>query len=566
MSMPIAGGKLKIDSVLHCAIVMVLGVTVACSQQGGSAGAPPSPAEPATSISSEADESPTGVVTGYTATGGEILEIVTSDGVRIYPATLAHLTGSVYDSTKGIRLGGVRVSIEGTDFAAVTDDGGGFFLAVPLEGSYDVSFSHPWFDSVGYRSHNEVANLSRGTTDTLIFATPSLPTTLRQMCGEGGGSVVRSTIVGVVEGTDEEAVSGATVTAVWQEVVPADSIQLGDTPAFSSREFRRSVTTDESGFFAVCGLPPGHPVSVQAKHEEAVSRLANVVFPWALDGRLLLAWGRVPGEPYDRSYSAPNPIWKLDLQLGSGARARTNAENGNVLSGVVADRMSGQGLSSVSVVLNGADSTTTREDGTFDIVGWEPLSGEISVVFKRLGYHPWEHELLLDSLQSSLVLSVMMRPLAVAVEPVIVEAERLTGYLARSGFYRRERKGLGHHVSPEWIEERRGEVSHTYDYLSGIPGVNVLTLDNPIGDAGEVYGRVLVLGSGTRQCLPRVYVDGRPTYFGASLNELSMYVGPEDVAAIEVYRRWSEAPVEYGGGGGCVVLIWTRSGRRPPPQ
>ena len=235
---------MKTESVLRCAIVMCLGFAAACSQQGGPAGASPSPAEPATNSSRDAYEDPTGIVTGYTATGGEILEIVTRDGVRIYPATLAHLIGSMYDSTKGGPLSGARVSIEGTDFEAATDDTGQFVLAVPLEGDYDVSFSHPWFDSVGYRSHNEAAHLSRGTTDTLMVATPSLSTMLSQLCGEGG-SVVRSTVVGVVEGTDGEPVSGATVTATWQEVVPADSIQSRSAPAFSSREFRRSVTTDE---------------------------------------------------------------------------------------------------------------------------------------------------------------------------------------------------------------------------------------------------------------------------------------------------------------------------------
>jgi hypothetical protein len=235
---------------------------------------------------------------------------------------------------------------------------------------------------------------------------------------------------------------------------------------------------------------------------------------------------------------------------------------GNVLSGVVAGRMSGQGLSGVSVVLNGADSTQTREDGTFDIVGWEPQFGEIRVAFARLGYHPWEHRLQADTVQTSVVLSVMMRPLAIAVEPVIVQAERLTGYLARTGFYRRERRGLGHHVSPDWIEQRREQVHDVSDYLLGIPGVNMLALADPIGLAGEVQGRVIVLGYGSRMCLPSVYVDGMPTYFGASMQELSMYLGPEDVAAIEVYRRWAEAPAEYGGGRGCVVLIWTRRGRR----
>ena len=33
-----------------------------------------------------------------------MLEITTSDGARIYPAKLAHVTGTVYDNTKGTPL------------------------------------------------------------------------------------------------------------------------------------------------------------------------------------------------------------------------------------------------------------------------------------------------------------------------------------------------------------------------------------------------------------------------------------------------------------------------------
>jgi hypothetical protein len=105
-------------------------------------------------------------------------------------------------------------------------------------------------------------------------------------------------------------------------------------------------------------------------------------------------------------------------------------------------------------------------------------------------------------------------------------------------------------------------VNDISDFLIGIPGVTIMELGEPAAlVTGEtVVGKLLVLGHGRNQCVPNVYVDGMPAAFGASMNELGGYVWPEDVEAIEIYRRWSEAPAEYRSG--CLVLIWTRRGRR----
>ena len=105
------------------------------------------------------------------------------------------------------------------------------------------------------------------------------------------------------------------------------------------------------------------------------------------------------------------------------------------------------------------------------------------------------------------------------------------------------------------------EVSDVSDFLIGIPGVTIMELGEPaeLASGDRIAGKLLVLGYGRNRCIPNVYVDGMPATFGASMTELGGYVWPEDVSAIEVYRRWSEAPAEYGSG--CLVLIWTRRGR-----
>jgi len=58
-------------------------------------------------------------------------------------------------------------------------------------------------------------------------------------------------------------------------------------------------------------------------------------------------------------------------------------------------------------------------------------------------------------------------------------------------------------------------------------------------------------------CEPPVYVDGVQvnTEFGIELS-----IDMNDVAAIEVYTRGSQIPLEYGGTeGGCgVILVWSK--------
>jgi len=76
-----------------------------------------------------------------------------------------------------------------------------------------------------------------------------------------------------------------------------------------------------------------------------------------------------------------------------------------------------------------------------------------------------------------------------------------------------------------------------------------------------ISGRLLVLGYGTRRCIPSLYVDGLPFAYDGTVAMLESIARPEDLYAIEIYRRSSEAPIEYTvAGDGCVILVWTRRG------
>jgi hypothetical protein len=234
---------------------------------------------------------------------------------------------------------------------------------------------------------------------------------------------------------------------------------------------------------------------------------------------------------------------------------------------MVADRMTGRGLDGVTVSLNNDVTTTTREDGTFDLVGIDLVAGRNTVSFRRLGYRQWVQELEFEEDRSELVMSVLLTSTAITMDPVVVEAERVrrSRYLENAGYYRRQEKGLGYHVSPEYVEQRRAEISSVGDLLTGIPGVNVMDIPEPIDSTDLVSGRLLVLGYGTRRCIPNLYVDGLPFAYDGTVGMLEIIARPEDLYAVEIYRRVSEAPIEYSvAGDGCVILVWTRRGAGGP--
>ncbi len=275
---------------------------------------------------------------------------------------------------------------------------------------------------------------------------------------------------------------------------------------------------------------------------------------------MLLARDRESGDPYQHSYSGLHAIWKLDFRLADEDDSRSSVATGSVLRGMVADRMTGRGLEEVTVSLNGGVTTGTRADGTFDLVGVNWLAGTNTVSFRRLGYRPWVQELELEEDRAELVMSVLLTSLAITMDPVVVEAERVrrSRYLENAGFYRRQVKGLGYHVSPERVEERRAEISNVGDLLTGIPGVTVMDLPEPIDG---ITGRLLMLGYGEGRCIPRLYVDGSPFAYDGTVAMLETIARPEDLYAIEIYRRASETPTEYSvAGDGCVIVVWTRRG------
>ena len=138
-------------------------------------------------------------VVGWRDFGGEVLEITIEGGATVYPPNVAHVDGTVYDSTRCGPLAGAVVGFDNTSFSTATDGSGRFHLVAPLEGEHALTVTHPGLDSVRSRVPRQVVPLRRGATWSVAIAIPPALSQVGQPCparpdsaGTGAAAPARS--------------------------------------------------------------------------------------------------------------------------------------------------------------------------------------------------------------------------------------------------------------------------------------------------------------------------------------------------------------------------------------
>ncbi|MDT8368176.1 MAG: carboxypeptidase-like regulatory domain-containing protein [Longimicrobiales bacterium] len=224
--------------------------------------------------------------------------------------------------------------------------------------------------------------------------------------------------------------------------------------------------------------------------------------------------------------------------------------------GLVTDEIRGEPLGEVKITLTlmgaaggeGASVVATTDDaGRFAAL--LPGPGTYELEARHLRYQPliWSPIEAREG-QEQVELIIELTPAAAELEgiDVEVEEERRRSILERNGFFDRERRGFGVHLSPEDLEYRRYNVKLAF---RGIPGLQVTPDD-----------RLRMIGGSSftgATCIPNYFLDGTRMQ---GQSELLDFVSLQDVQAVEIYRRASEIPVEFGGmtSNGCgVILVWT---------
>lgn len=234
-------------------------------------------------------------------------------------------------------------------------------------------------------------------------------------------------------------------------------------------------------------------------------------------------------------------------------------------------------------------SFVTDADGWYELHA--PGPGLYLVEARRIGYRAWVDgpvELSADEVWDSIfhlqVIPVLLDPVEVVAQTAVREA-----YLQRMGFYERQRVDYGHFITRAEIERRAPD--RMTDLLLTVPGARSAPSTSGLNRSSISFGGSIQQRGGP--CHPRVYVDGLVVIRGDARPhgldvhgqpELASEAGPsdptmrqeialddvvmpEDVQAVEVYRRGSEVPVRFGGmstNTQCgVIVVWTRRGWGP---
>ncbi len=173
--------------------------------------------------------------------GGRVLEVRTRGGLPLTEEDEEELTGLVVDSIHGgSPLAGAVVRLSGLSASDTTGAGGRFHLAGLPAGAQLVTLSHPLLDTLGVGEPARAVSLP--VDRPVRLAVPSRETVFRLTCP----GLPTASRFGVLWGT--VSVPGAPVGGLPMELryIP-----------LRGREGSTEITTDEEGFYRVCGVPPG---------------------------------------------------------------------------------------------------------------------------------------------------------------------------------------------------------------------------------------------------------------------------------------------------------------------
>ncbi len=337
----------------------------------------------------------------------------------------------------------------------------------------------------------------------------------RQACG--GGEALACDLLATVERNGANPADGFFKAGRVEDAETGDALPeaVVDVPSLGIR-----ATSDSSGRVELGRLPAG-------RYGIVVERFGYEPVDGDID---------VPG---DAEFVVLLPAASVDDPFAPGRIVgQVSAEDGR------------DGLSGVEIAIGDVSRTLSNAQGAFALANVPPGLHQIRLSY--LGYATRTTTVILQP-GATVELSARMSSEVIALDPIEVTVRSGSGYLERSGFYRRAQGGWGTHFDAEFIERTspilisdmlRGRVpgvriqyERENTYAMSRRGVNIRATGTPVQDMGGA-------------CRIPVYVDGVPTFD----DELDR-INPESVAALEVYHGVG-TPIEYDFGCG-VVLIWT---------
>jgi Carboxypeptidase regulatory-like domain len=431
---------------------------------------------------------------------------------RAQSAQDGRIEGVVYDSVHARPLANAHVVAAGTGSQselrrdATTDSAGRYHLDSLPAGRYVVGVESPLLDSLEVAQSPREAVVPPAGAATLDLALPSAAKLRSAVCLGAALPADSGVIIGhVVDAETGDPLVGADVAMVWQDL----HVEKGKRPRTVNVRKSASVTTDEDGWYRMCGVPTGAWVTMQVQHDSATSP----VFRTRVDDTLRIA------------------IRHLSLGSGKGTAS---------LAGIVSGP-GGAPVAGAEVWVRGTNTNArSNTTGGYTLSGLPEGTQELEV--RRIGY---ALEVVPVELRGNdrTTANVQLRRV-VSLDSVVIVATR-TKY---PDFYAHKSAGFGHFYGPEQIGLQR--VTRTSDIIQKIPGFMVR-------ENGYRTTVMSAQGAGFGTCPAAIVVDGmRVLDYPPTVNDVHW----TSIAAIEAYPASLAflAPPEYGGAGCGMIVIWTK--------
>ena len=447
------------------------------------------------------------------------------------PAGAGALVGTVRDSIANVPLAGAAVQV--VDQAnpqrtrsAISAADGSYRIDSLAPGRYVVGFQHARLDALGLEPTMRLVEVAAGAPTRLNLGISS-GRALRQLLCQPGPDDVSGLVLGrAVDADTREPLGSGTIAVIWSEFV---------IDATGSRSVRRQQTaaTNETGHFAICGIPTDVGVVVVAEHGTSASGYVELQVPprGAVARELLVGRGAAAASvPVPPSQSGNMPVRRGSAQLVGEVRTS-----------------SGEPVDRALVTLFGSTGQdTTARDGRWALA--DLPAGTHTLEARVIGWVPQRIPVDLVSGRTDTIVITLAERVA-TLDRVTIVGQRQTGS-ALEGFVKRRRQGMGRFLTQNQIQDRAA--FSVGDLLRGIPGVRI---ENNMFDQA-IY---------VRNCMPNVWVDGQ--YLSDGATSLSFLVRPEEVAGVEVYSSLSATPAEFqrmaqgsAMGAGCgSIVVWTRA-------
>lgn len=482
---------------------------------------------------------------GMQQTGGRVLRIAL-DGLVVYAADLATLSGAVLDETRGAPLGGAKVQLVETPYSATADGAGRFTLTGTMEGEYQITFTHPRLDSAAYTPAPVPVFLQPGDVASVRLTLPAESVIVAQLCPDSvpaESHVLHGTVRDHATGSPAP---GAEVRASWQDIkgwAPGMPIALeGRVRPFVLGEQGVMAVADSVGRYLMCGVPQGRRVTVTAARQARPGQTASLV---------LEKEGVSVGDAWTPYLGR---IWQHDLTVGHDAAGLAT------LVAVATDATSGAPLANAVVSLTGVNVQGVTDDAGRVTLGQVP-PGTHTLVVRRIGYEILERVV---TVSSSDTVRLAPKALALTAIPFVLDTVVATGelegqrWLEMVGFVERRKAGFGDFITRQEFE--RYVPSETTDILRRLSAVGVRPNPNygrPWA-GGRLDPRRWIIGQGDA-CPALFFLDG--AFIGdASYVEPEYLLDVNQIEAVEAYSGPSQMPVMFNRTGSqCgAVAFWTR--------